>query len=119
MSLSCFEVEGEKKSDGHRFVEVSDPSLFFSLFALRSLCRGSRVLDRCCCRLALAESKLTGTFFCVMTATESAPLTPMAVLPAAFAALKAYSVSLVCVVFYFFKDVACEPFVKSTVRRLL
>ena len=39
-----------------------------------------------------AVSLLTGTFFCVMTATESAPLTPMAVLPAAFAALNAYSV---------------------------
>ena len=37
------------------------------------------------------EDGLTGTFFCVTTATLSLPLTAMLVFPAAFTALKAYS----------------------------
>ena len=37
------------------------------------------------------EDGLTGTFFCVTTATLSLPLTAMLVFPAALTALKAYS----------------------------
>ena len=37
------------------------------------------------------EYGLTGTFFCVTTATLSLPLTAMLVFPAAFTALNAYS----------------------------
>ena len=36
---------------------------------------------------------LTGTFFWVTTQTESLPRTPIEVIPAAFTALNAYSVS--------------------------
>ena len=118
MSLSCFfydevEVEVEEEIDGHRFFEVSKKHPFaFSLYSSFSSpsaflsSEAARLLTRC---VALAESKLTGTFFCVMTATESAPLTPMAVLPAAFAALKAYSV-FGLERFFSFKDAACERF---------
>lgn len=46
------------------------------------------------CVMLLASMSLSGTFFWVTTTTQSLPRTPMLVMPAAFTALKAYSVSL-------------------------
>ena len=45
------------------------------------------------CKTGVIGESLTGTFFCVTTATLSLPLTAMLVFPAALTALKAYSAS--------------------------